>query len=127
MPSCVGAGRSGPAGRGRSCRRCAGPFWSPAAAALDEARCLSFLSGVQKKTILTRRELQLFPAALRCAALSLLAQAYEKDLPDSGLTGALFTSLRLWGTLDLAKMLEEADPDRADPPAGPRRGLSSYG
>ena len=75
----------------------------------DEARCLSFLSGVQKKTILTRRELQLFPAALRCAALSLLAQAYEKDLPDSGLTGALFTSLRLWGTLDLAKMLEEAD------------------
>ena len=75
----------------------------------DEERCLLFLGGFQKKIVLTRRELTLFPAGLRGAALLELAEEYGRPSPDPLRVGALFGALRLWGALDLAAVLERAD------------------
>lgn len=75
----------------------------------EEERCLVFLRGFQKKTILSGRELSLFAAALRAAAILQLAALYERDIPTGETVGALFGSLRLWSMLDLTALLEQVD------------------
>lgn len=75
----------------------------------EEERCLLFLKGFQKKTVLSGRELSLFAAALRTAAILRLAELYQEDEPQSEAAGALFGALRLWSTLDMAPLLEKAD------------------
>ena len=78
-------------------------------------RCRIFLEGCQNARVLSRRELNAVPAGLRAAlvqALAALCRRAEKT-PDEpaleGLFAAVFTSLRLLGTLDLGALLERVD------------------
>ena len=82
---------------------------------VDETRARLFLEGFQTVTPLRRAELQLFPAALRCAALEELA-ALSRELRHSAeperfpaLLEALFTTLRLFSVLDTEALLRGAD------------------
>ena len=78
---------------------------------LTETRCEIFLKGFQSVTVLQRRELLLFPAALQSALAEwaaglcrkLLASSDPEALTDS--MAALFTSLRRLGSMDLAGLL----------------------
>ncbi len=82
---------------------------------VTEERCGVFLSGFQSVTVLQRRELELFPAALRCALIHSIAQVCRKMQYAADTTAhaqalsALFTSLRLFSVLDLEKLLAQAD------------------
>ncbi len=82
---------------------------------VTEERCGIFLSGFQSVTVLQRRELDLFPAALRCAIIEAIADVCRKMQYAADTTAhaqalsALFTSLRLFSVLDLEKLLGEAD------------------
>lgn len=71
-----------------------------------------FLTGFQKACVLNRRELSLFPAAVRTAAILALAEVYD-DLSDPAAAceqaGRLITTLRLMSTLDLSGVLERVD------------------
>ncbi len=88
---------------------CAAALLSSGRGRADAQRCRAFLTGFQRKTVLNRRELGLFPAALRCAAVRALAELYGSRTPDAALAGALFTSLRLWGMMELTELLEAVD------------------
>ena len=81
----------------------------------DARRARLFLEGFQTVTPLRRAELQLFPAALRCAALGELA-ALCRELrrsaetePFAPLLEALFGTLRLFAVLDAEPLLNGAD------------------
>lgn len=82
---------------------------------VDEQRCTAFLSGWQRVTVLERRELDLFPALLRTALISvaakictlMLSAADTKEYAE--LLSALFASLRLLAVSDPAKLTESAD------------------
>ena len=86
---------------------------------LSAERCAIFLRGFQTVTVLQRRELLLFPAALQaaliesaaglCRALSLAAD--PERLTDS--MAAIFTSLRLLEGMDMARILEGCDVSAA--------------
>ena len=82
-------------------------------------RCVIFLRGFQSVTVLQRRELLLFPAALRAAVMAAIAGQCRALLsaadPESCTEGmaALFESLRLIGEMDMQRIL-----DRADVPGG---------
>lgn len=82
---------------------------------VTEERCGIFLSGFQSVTVLQRRELDLFPAALRCALIHAIAQVCGKMLyaadtaSHAQALSALFGSLRLFSVLDLEKLLNSAD------------------
>ena len=82
---------------------------------LTEARCLLFLRGFQTVTVLQRRELTLFPAALRAVILEALAALCKKlsatSEPEALAEpmGALFRSLILLSGMDLDAVLEAAD------------------
>ena len=86
---------------------------------VDAERCRAFLRGFEKKTVLTRRELALFPAALRWAAVDALYSLYRNKNADEATAAALFGSLRLWGHIDFGALLEEVSRTeqilRADP------------
>ena len=82
---------------------------------VTEERAALFLSGFQAVTPLRRSELRCFPAALRLAVLEELA-ALSAELsrigsPEDYVPGleALFTTLRLFSTLDAEELLTEAD------------------
>ena len=82
---------------------------------VSEERCLLFLKGFQSVTVLRRRELLLFPAALRSALLEAVALQCQKlcassepeNLSES--MAALFGSLNLLSTMDMERVLDEAD------------------
>ena len=82
---------------------------------VTEERCAAFLEGFQSVTVLARRELELFPAALRCAIIEGIADVcrrlrYVSDTADCAQAfGRLFTSLRLFAVLDMEKLLRRAD------------------
>lgn len=88
---------------------------------VTEERCRLFLDGVQQARILTHRELGQFLPLLRGALIC----ALEQESRTPGAPGAearverLFTSLRLFSTLDIQKTLEAVDRAeshlRADP------------
>ena len=86
---------------------------------LTEARCEIFLQGFQSVTVLQRRELLLFPAALQSALVENAAGLCRKlsvstepeQLTDS--MAALFTSLRRLTGMDMAELLEKADVSAA--------------
>ena len=94
---------------------------------LDAGRCTAFLRGFQTVTPLRRRELLLFPAAMRAAILETLAEicdslAYAADTaPQAEAMEALFSSLRFLGGADMEKLLLGVDLCDAvfrDDPAG---------
>jgi hypothetical protein len=60
---------------------------------VDAERCAAFLRGFERKTVLTRRELSLFPAALRWAAAEELFSLYRRSHRDEDSAAALFSSL----------------------------------
>ncbi len=82
---------------------------------VSEERCLLFLKGFQSVTVLRRRELLLFPAALRAALLEavafqcqkLCASSEPESLSDA--MAALFGSLNLLATMDMERVLDETD------------------
>ena len=82
---------------------------------VTEERCSLFLSGFQTVTVLQRRELELFPAALRSALIEAIADVcrkmqYAADTSSHAQAlSALFGSLRLFSVLDLEKLLAQAD------------------
>ena len=82
---------------------------------LSEARCSLFLRGFQTVTVLQRRELKLFPAALRAVILEALAGACRKlgasSEPEelTELLAALFQSLMLLAAMDMEAVLDGAD------------------
>ena len=82
---------------------------------LDRARCTVFLRGFQTVTPLRRRELLLFPAAMRAAIAETMAAVCE-TLPFSADTAAqaeafeaLFSSLRWLCGADMEELLRAAD------------------
>lgn len=83
--------------------------------AVTEERCRIFLDGFQSVTVLCRRELGLFPVALRSAIIAGIAQIchrmqYAADTdPHAKALGALFSSLRLFAVLDMEKLINAAD------------------
>ncbi len=87
--------------------------------AADGERARLFLEGFQSVTPLRRAELRLFPAALRTAALEELAalclqltrSASDRGFPEA--LEALFTTLRLFSSLDTEELLTGADPCHA--------------
>ena len=92
---------------------------------LDAGRCAAFLRGFQSVTPLRRRELLLFPAAMRAAILEAMAAVCE-TLPFAADTAAqaealeaLFSSLRLLCGANMEELLRGADlcdaVFRADP------------
>jgi len=85
----------------------------------DEERIEAFLSGLQRRTVLTPRELSLLPVCLRRAALLSLGQLYAAGESDGARCGVLFNTLRRLSTLELGDVLERADRVdallRADP------------
>ena len=102
---------------------------------ISEARCILFLEGFQTVTVLQRRELLLFPAALRACVLEAVAGTCRKLMASSDpgeLTdamAALFESLRTLSTMDSSAVLEAADipgrilaGEQADVYAGMDRG-----
>lgn len=82
---------------------------------LTEERCALFLAGFQSVTVLQRRELDIFPAALRCALIGAIADVCRRlqQAADTSAQAedfaALFGSLRLFSVLDLEKLLSAAD------------------
>ena len=82
---------------------------------LTGERCAVFLRGFQSVTVLQRRELQLFPAALRAAvieAIAALAPALlrpEGEQPEAETVGALFQSLIALSSMDMEALLDEAN------------------
>ena len=82
---------------------------------VDEERCLLFLRGFQTVTPLRRRELLLFPAAMRAAILEAMAAvcdslAYAADTePQAQALEALFSSLRFLAGADTELLLRGAD------------------
>ncbi len=83
--------------------------------AVTPERCRIFLKGFQSVTPLRRRELLLFPAALRAVMLEALAEVC-RDLPYAADTEAhakafeaLFGTLRLLSVTDMERLLDEAD------------------
>ncbi len=88
---------------------------------VTETRCRLFLDGIQQARVLTHRELNQFLPLLRAALIYALEQ--ESRAPDAPGAEArverLFTSLRLFSTLDIQKTLEAVDRAedqlRADP------------
>ena len=80
-----------------------------------EERCRLFLDGFQAVTVLRRSELELFPAAVRAAAIEGLAETCRKmrgGEDEQALTAsfeALFTTLRLFSVLDAEKLINSAD------------------
>ena len=82
---------------------------------LTEERCVLFLRGFQSVTALQRRELLLFPAALRAVILEAVAGACRKmrassepeELSDT--LAALFRSLILLSSMDMESVLDGAD------------------
>ena len=94
---------------------------------VDGERCALFLAGFQSVTALSRRELGLFPAALRAAVVSCLAEVcqsmqYAADTAAHARAfEALFGTLRLFSVLDLETLLSVADITNvilADDPTG---------
>ena len=92
---------------------------------VTEPRCRLFLDGYQSVSVLPRKELYLFPAALRMALIERLAELCRELLstntPEKLADGfaAVFTSLRLVGGLDMQCLLESVDVSekllRSDP------------
>ena len=82
---------------------------------VTEERAALFLSGFQTVTPLRRSELRCFPAALRLAVLEELAalsgELSRSGSPEDYAAGleALFTTLRLFSTLDAEELLTGAD------------------
>ena len=82
---------------------------------VTDARCAAYLAGFQSVTVLQRRELMLFPAALRCAILEAIAESCRRLRASSEpetLTdelAALFTSLNSLSTMDMEALLDAAD------------------
>ena len=82
---------------------------------VTEERAARFLSGFQSVTPLRRGELRCFPAALRLAVLeelTVLGRSLSRSgSPDDYAPGleALFTTLRLFSTLDAEELLTGAD------------------
>ena len=82
---------------------------------LTGERCAVCLAGFQSVTVLQRRELLLFPAALRAAIVEAIAASCRRLKASSepeALTGelaALFGSLISLSTIDIDAMLESAD------------------
>ena len=82
---------------------------------LTGERCAVFLRGFQSVTVLQRRELRLFPAALRAVILEAVAGACGKLSASSepeALTeplAALFQSLMLLAAMDMEAVLDAAD------------------
>jgi len=82
---------------------------------LSEERCALFLRGFQSVTVLQRRELLLFPAALRAVILEAVAGACRKlgasnepeELTDT--LASLFQSLILLSAMDMEAILDGAD------------------
>ncbi len=82
---------------------------------VSEERCVIFLRGFQRVTVLQRRELTLFPTALRAVILesiahlceTLSASARPETLSES--MGALFRSLILLSTMDMERVLDASD------------------
>ena len=83
--------------------------------AVTAERCRIYLEGFQRVTPLRRRELLLFPAALRAVCVEALAEVcralpYAADMTEHAKAfEALFGTLRLLGVLDMEKLLDEAD------------------
>ncbi len=109
------------AGQLRWCReeplilRLAGQLLEAGQGAVTEERCRLFLDGFQTVTVLRRGELDLFPAAVRAAALENIARVcrsmqYAADTAEhAAALEALFTTLRLFSVLDLERLLNAAD------------------
>ena len=82
---------------------------------VTEERCRLFLDGFQSVTVLRRVELALFPQALRAAVIDKLAADCRElctAADTASLTApleALFGTLRLFSTLELDALLQEAD------------------
>lgn len=82
---------------------------------LTRERCSSYLKGFQSVTVLQRRELRLFPAALRAAILEAIASSCQKlgaSSEPEALTeelSALFGSLTLLGAMDMDTLLDTAN------------------
>ena len=82
---------------------------------ITEERCAACLAGFQSVTVLQRRELRLFPAALRAAILEALARSCRKlsasSEPEelSRELSALITSLNLLATMDMEALLDTAN------------------
>ena len=82
---------------------------------LTEERCETYLAGFQSVTVLQRRELLLFPTALRAAILEAIASSCQR-LSASSEPGelteelaALFSSLSRLATMDMEALLDRAD------------------
>ena len=92
---------------------------------VTEERCRLFLDGYQTVSVLPRKELYLFPAALRMALIERLAglcrELLSTNTPETLTDGfaAVFTSLRLVSGLDMQCLLESVDVSekllRSDP------------
>lgn len=103
-------------GAGRLRASCGGAVISSACEALvrecsgevTAERAARFLADFQRELPLTMRELGLFAPALRLALISGIASAVSGDF-DAGLLSRCISSLRLFATLDLTKLLEGAD------------------
>ena len=82
---------------------------------VTEERCRLFLDGYQTVSVLPRKELYLFPAALRMALIERLAglcrELLSTNTPETLTDGfaAVFTSLRLVSGLDMQCLLESVD------------------
>lgn len=86
---------------------------------VTEARCRLFLEGFQSVTVLNHEELRLFPYALRAAVVGQIAAvcrqmqfAADTSQHAAALEG-LFGTLRLFSSLDLDALLQEADRTQA--------------
>ena len=83
--------------------------------AVTEKRLSTFLAGFQSVLVLRRSELELIPAMLSAAVILRLAEQCEKmrssSEPDEYAPSleALFTTLRLFSVIDMAKLLSDAD------------------
>ena len=82
---------------------------------LDAGRCAEFLKGFQTVTPLRRRELLLFPAAMRAAVLEAMAVVCEslpfaaETTPHRDAFEALFSSLRWLSSADMEELLRGVD------------------
>ena len=82
---------------------------------LTEERCRLFLDAFQTVSVLPRRELYLFPAAMRAVLIAAVAQSCRRmqTSPDTEAQAqelsALFTSLRLLSSMDMESLLDSVD------------------
>ena len=76
---------------------------------VTEERAEAFFSGFQRVLPLSRTEVTLLGAGLRGALLLELSAACRSGAPDAARAAALFTSLRLFSTLDLSPLLLRVD------------------